>query len=509
MGHRAAFTTEGSSVSRSTSRERDNVDDRRRAAGQRTGSFSATTGAPDVRIHIPRISEEGPYSAEPDDTDTDADENDAFLSRSALSQSTPKAMRRNSSAYGTFQTPPARYLQLNGATGPESGAAALKRNESVFRMAGMINNEGGKYEHYRKTDEDLAGIKNKKVRDFYENQNEILDGFAEVDEILECTTVSLQTGELAPMVPTKPSTSADREEAHANIVKFAINLNFALNFFLLGGKVFILIFSNSMSLLASTVDSAMDFLSTLIIFGTSKIIEHKSWKSSYLYPTGKKRMEPMGITVFAVFMIASFVQVFIESVERLFDKNLETAQIPLVGKIVMLVTIVLKLGVWLWGRTIKNSSVEALTQDAENDIVFNTFSLIFPFVGEQMGWKYLDPLGGALLSLYIIVEWTETLLENVTKLSGKRATPGAHQRIAYLLTRFSPLIIGIQHLSVYHTGDSYVVETDIIVPSSTPLVTSHNVGESTQYGIEQLEGVERAYVHIDVTANPLSGHIER
>ena len=36
----------------------------------------------------------------------------------------------------------------------------------------------------------------------------------------------------------------------------------------------------------------------------------------------------------------------------------------------------------------------------ELQIVFNFFSLVFPYVGQKLGWKYLDPLGGALLSVY-------------------------------------------------------------------------------------------------------------
>lgn len=46
------------------------------------------------------------------------------------------------------------------------------------------------------------------------------------------------------------------------------------NFLLLGAKIVIVLASNSMSLIASTVDSAMDFLSTLIIFGTARLVPH-------------------------------------------------------------------------------------------------------------------------------------------------------------------------------------------------------------------------------------------
>ena len=159
--------------------------------------------------------------------------------------------------------------------------------------------------------------------------------------------------------------------------------------------------------------------------------------------------------------------------------------------------------------------------------MLNFFSLLFPIVGQQIGWKYLDPLGGVLLSVYslfsyilifelklilfflVIFEWTHTLFENAQKLTGKRAGPEEHQRVAYLLTRFSPLIVGIQHLSVYASGDHFIIETDVVLPESIGLTRSHNLAESAQYGLEQLENVDRAFVHVDVSVNHLSGHLVR
>jgi hypothetical protein len=69
-----------------------------------------------------------------------------------------------------------------------------------------------------------------------------------------------------------------------------------------------------------------------------------------------------------------------------------------------------------------------LAQDAENDVYFNVMSLAFPvsdqatfwerganiaqFAGSKLHWRLLDPIGGMVLSLYIIYEWVKTLLEN-------------------------------------------------------------------------------------------------
>ncbi|KAK4704243.1 3-oxoacid CoA-transferase, partial [Phenoliferia sp. Uapishka_3] len=411
-------------------------------------------------IHIPPVQEELEESSDTTESTTllpsTPPTSSSFEHSSLLENQSPTKRPRKPTTYGSFNDSfgagSPRFLQLNL---PNQTPGIISRNESVFKISGMIDDKGGDFEKFRMPEEKMKGMK-KSVRRFYEDQNAILDGFAEVDEILDNTRAMATTGELAPILPTKLAGTGNKEEEFNLKVKFAINVNFLINFILLAAKIAIVLISSSMSLIASTVDSAMDFLSvrsvlsTVIIWGTSRIIDHKDWKSTYNYPTGKQRMEPMGVVVFSVFMIASFLQVFIESVQRLLNPDLQPAVIPLIGKIVMLVTIAVKSAVWLWCRSIKNSSVEALAQDAENDIVFNFFSLLFPFIGEQIGWAYLDPLGGALLSIYsalylalnglfegslismripVMVEWTQTLLETITKLTGKRASPQEHQAL--------------------------------------------------------------------------------
>ncbi|KAM0788851.1 hypothetical protein ACM66B_002936 [Microbotryomycetes sp. NB124-2] len=431
-------------------------------------------------------------------------DNNSSFQRLGATKRNHRLSGANLAQYGSLDSPSkGHFLPLNAAA--EEGRP-LQRTNSILRVAGLIDDRSGELERFRKTDEELRKMK-KKTRKFYEQQNEILDGFKQVDEILDNTRISAKTGNLTPYLPQGQS---EREAEFERKVQLAINVNFAVNVVLLAAKIAIVVLSNSVSLVASTVDSAMDFLSTLIIFGANKVIQHKSWRSTYHYPTGKKRMEPMSVVVFSVFMVSSFVQVAIESLQRLFARDAAgPATIPPIGLGVMVATIVIKLVMWLWCRSIRNSSVEALTQDAENDIVFNLFSMLFPFVGQLLGWRVLDPIGGLVLSVYIIVEWIETLFDNVVKLTGRRASPSEHQRVAYLLTRFSPLIRGVQHLSVYHAGDHYVVEVDIVLPPNTALTTAHDLGEAAQYSIEQLEGIDRAFVHLDVTFNPLSGHIDR
>ncbi|GAA6023937.1 hypothetical protein JCM11491_000295 [Sporobolomyces phaffii] len=449
------------------------------------------------------------------DSDTEAEESDGLLSSSHSSYTVnmrerergrrPKRKHTLSMSTKGVQGYGALNESTKTVTDNQMEGRPLQRQESVLKVAGLIDDRAGEFEKFRVSDEALRKM-SKGLRKFYEAQNEILDGFQEVDEILDNARAKAATGELTPLIST--STSA-KEESMAASVKFAINLNFVVNVVLLVAKIAVVFISHSMSLIASTVDSAMDFLSTLIIFGTARYIEHKDWKSKYIYPTGKSRMEPLGVLVFSVFMISSFLQVFIESVQRILDKNLVEQPLGAIALGVMGATIVIKGLVWLACRAIKTTAVEALQQDAETDCIFNVFSILFPFIGTLVHFKYLDAIGGAVLSLYIIINWTQTLMENVRKLTGRRAPPQEHQRIAYLLTRFSPLVTAVQHLSIYHAGDAYVVEVDIVLPPTCSLTEAHDVGEACQYALEQLSNIERAFVHVDVSVNELSGHLER
>ncbi|CAH7684016.1 hypothetical protein BY996DRAFT_4587205 [Phakopsora pachyrhizi] len=395
---------------------------------------------------------------------------------------------------------------------------------NAYHLAGLVNNRGGEYERFRVSVEDLKKYPSK-VRKFYEQQNEILDYFKEIDTILDSShrrTCSEQSPRLqhsrlndedlesTPLLgPRESAEKLDREQREERDVRMAIYINFFINFVLLSGKIVVALLSNSISLIASLVDSAMDFLSTAIIWWTNRKIDSKSWQSIWQYPTGKRRMEPMGVVVFSVFMISSFVQVLVESVERLFNLSNATLSVPTTSIIVMWITILVKGVVWLWCRRKKNTSVKALAQDAENDCVLNIFSLLFPYLGQMFDLPWLDPVGGLVLSIYIITEWTGTLFDHVKNLTGRRAEPIHHQRVAYLVTRFSPLIQAVQHCHVYQAGDDLIVETDVILSPETPLPVAHDVGESVQYALESLEGITRAYCHVDFSSNPMSGHFQR
>lgn len=86
------------------------------------------------------------------------------------------------------------------------------------------------------------------------------------------------------------------------IVAIAIYINLAANTVLLVMKIVVMVLTSSVSVLASLVDAALDFLSTAIVWTTTRLVAQND---QYKYPVGRRRLEPIAVLVFSVIMITS------------------------------------------------------------------------------------------------------------------------------------------------------------------------------------------------------------
>lgn len=296
------------------------------------------------------------------------------------------------------------------------------------------------------------------------------------------------------------------EDSGSRVVAVAIYINLAANIFLLSGKIAVIVLTSSLSVLASLVDAALDFLSTAIVWTTTLLI---SRQDQYAYPIGRRRLEPVGVLVFSVIMITSFFQVALECLNRLTSGDHTVVELGLPAITIMISTVVVKGFCWFWCRLVKNSSVQALAQDAITDVVFNTFSIIFPLVGFYAKIWWLDALGGLLLSLYVIFNWSRSASEHVRNLCGAAATADERNVLLYLTMRFAKTIRYIQNLQAYHAGDKLNLEVDIVLDQSMNLRDSHDLSESLQYVLESVPTVDRAFVHADYKRQNLPSHMNQ
>ncbi|KAE8717990.1 Metal tolerance protein 11 [Hibiscus syriacus] len=268
------------------------------------------------------------------------------------------------------------------------------------------------------------------VAEFYQQQVEMLEGFNEMDALAERGFIPGMTKE-------------DRENL-ARSETLAITISNIANMVLFAAKVYASVRRGSLAIIASTLDSLLDLLSGFILWFTAFSM---STPNPYQYPIGNKRMQPLGILVFASVMATLGLQIILEFLLLVF-----------------------------YCRTFTNEIVKAYAQDHFFDVITNIIGLV------------------AMLLANYIDDWMEP---NVNSLVGRSEAPEYLQKPTYLCWNHHKAIRHIDTVRAYTFGSHYFVEVDIVLPVNMALQEAHDIGESLQEKLELLPEIERAFVHLD------------
>ncbi|KAM7279449.1 hypothetical protein ACFE04_006583 [Oxalis oulophora] len=235
------------------------------------------------------------------------------------------------------------------------------------------------------------------------------------------------------------SQTEDEVKQQAKSERMVLHISNAANLVLFVAKVYASVASRSFVVIASTMDSLLDLLSGYILWFTAKAMRTSN---KYDYPIGKKRMEPVGIIVFASVMATLGLEILLESVRQLASKSK-----PHVSN-------------------------------------------------EELKWL-IGIMVSVTIALYTICTWAKTVIKNVKSLIGRTAPPEFIAKLTYLVWNHHEDIQHIDTVRAYAFGSHYFVEVDIVLHENMYLHKAHNIGESLQEKLEQLPEVERAFVHVD------------
>ena len=86
-----------------------------------------------------------------------------------------------------------------------------------------------------------------------------------------------------------------------------------------------------------------------------------------------------------------------------------------------------------------------------------------------------DPIGAIVISVYIIVSWTRTGMEQLEMIIGKSADPAFLDIVREMAETHDPAA-SLDVVRAYHFGPKFLVELEIVMPEETPLRESHDVG---------------------------------
>ncbi|XVE98999.1 hypothetical protein REPUB_Repub03eG0158200 [Reevesia pubescens] len=290
--------------------------------------------------------------------------------------------------------------------------------------------------------------KQRKVSEYYKKQERLLAGFNEMETMNEmgCLPGALTEDEMKQLARSE---------------RMAVYVSNIANLVLFAAKVYASIESKSLAVIASTLDSLLDLLSGFILWFTAHAMKTPN---HFRYPIGKKRMQPVGIIVFASVMATLGLQILLESVRELIAKS--------------------------------HHEINHKQEDHLFDVITNSIGLATAVLAIHFRW-WIDPTGAIIIAIYTMGTWARTVIENVWSLIGRTAPPDFLAKLTYLIWNHHEEIQHIDTVRAYTFGSHYFVEVDVVLPEDMLLSKAHNIGEKLQEKLEQLPEVERAFVHID------------
>lgn len=361
-----------------------------------------------------------------------------------------------------------------------------------------------------RSSDDLRAVSRKSIRMFYERQNEF------IASVCRWRTEKLEAFHRASRGNGADELASDAGSAGAissamagkDSSRRAMVVSFYVTILLLSTRIVATVFTPSLLLIAAVVDGIMDFLSGAILYATSRLMQKKK-RNVHEYPVGVSRMETLAVLAFALVMCTASIEIVQEGITRLVGHTTP----PVVNWItlaLLLLDIVVKN--ILWGycgfvfRVTGSWSVEALRDDHRNDVCVVSLVVVGIYIAQIIWW--LDAVGAIVIALLIIRNWIQTSAESIKSLAGGTAPNDVLQMLTFIASHHDDRILLVDTVRAYRTGNYYWAEIDITVDPEMKLRDAHDIGESLQHAIEAVDGIERAFVHIDYESNhhPASEH---
>lgn len=257
--------------------------------------------------------------------------------------------------------------------------------------------------------------------------------------------------------------------------------------------------SGSVSMTADAFNNLSDMGSSVVTMLGFKLA---SKPADPEHPFGHGRMEYMSAALVSVLIMLVGFELLTESASKLSDPTVPDA--GLLPIIILSVSILIKLWMSLFnrslGKKINSGALTATAQDSLNDCISTGAVLIVAILCKALpnvGFvKYLDPIVGIFVALFILYSGFKSLKETMDPLIGLAPDPDTVAQIKEIVMS-DPDFLGIHDMIVHNYGPNRsFVSLHIEVPYDGDVLMLHEKIDACEREIKEKTGIE-AVIHMD------------
>lgn len=266
------------------------------------------------------------------------------------------------------------------------------------------------------------------------------------------------------------------------------------NLFLFLIKIFIAILCKSQSLLADSVNSATDILSSIMTYVGGKISQNES-DENHNYGYGKA--EYVFSLLISIVMAYLAITVAINGAKTLILKEKFVFSYILI--LVCLITIITKFILYRYtskiGKSTENILVLASSQDHKND-VWITSSVLVGVLAAKCNIYFLDGLIAIIIACKILIEAVKFFITSYTVLIDKSINEMELRKIDQIIHEI-PGIDHIDKITSKAAGKSFVIIIKVSVDGNMTVNESHEIAGKLKAKVMELKDVYDVIVHIN------------
>ena len=276
--------------------------------------------------------------------------------------------------------------------------------------------------------------------------------------------------------------------------KIASILGILGNLFLLIIKGIVGIITNSQAMIADSINSASDIISSILTFIGNKVASKPRDEDHHL---GHGKAEYIYSMLISVLIILVAITVFKDSIVSLFDSSNYNFSIWYI--IVCIVTILVKLGLFLYTNKVakvhNNLLILANSKDHRNDMIVTFFTLLSG-ICMYYGISFVDSIVGIGISIFILITGIKIFIASYDVLMDKAMNENTKKEVMDIIKKYKE-VKKIQHFNATPVGYLYQVSFTIFVDGNLTTFESHEIANKLEEEISALDDIYVTIIHVN------------
>lgn len=302
-----------------------------------------------------------------------------------------------------------------------------------------------------------------------------------------------------------------QNKAHSRLKRQASYASIAMASILIAAKLGAFLYTGSVSLLSSLMDSTFDAMASIV---TLMSIIHAASPADADHRFGHGKLEAVGALCQAIFIFGSAIFLFIIGIQHVLHPEPVRAAGAALG--VMVLSIVLTASLIAFQRhVIRKTESLAVSADRlhyQGDLMMNACVMVSIILTAYTGWVYFDSLFAIGVSLILLRGSYKIAEEAFDILLDKELPDNIRRKIIETIFQ-DPGIRGVHDLRTRHAGERVFIEFHIEVDPLMTIKSVHNIMDSVEVRLFEAFPKSEVLIHpepaglddhrIDAQINPL------